>query len=89
MLLKSACGAAEATGRASADAAVGWLEPRWGVAMAREDVESIDDRGITAWDMHDAKAFAELLADDFVWTDTTMPEPMRTKDQATRISPAC
>jgi ketosteroid isomerase-like protein len=57
--------------------------------MAREDVESIDDRGITAWDMHDAKAFAELLADDFVWTDTTMPEPMRTKDQATRTSPAC
>jgi steroid delta-isomerase-like uncharacterized protein len=56
--------------------------------MTREDVESIDDRGIAAWDTHDAKAFTELLADDFVWTDITMPEPMRTKDQAMEYTEA-
>jgi steroid delta-isomerase-like uncharacterized protein len=50
--------------------------------MSQEDLEWIDDQGIAAWDGHDADAFAELLADDFVWTDLTLPEPMRTKDQA-------
>jgi len=49
--------------------------------MSRE-VEQIDDQGMAAWDGHDADAFMALLADDFVWTDLTLPEPMRTKDQA-------
>jgi steroid delta-isomerase-like uncharacterized protein len=50
--------------------------------MAREDVERIDDQGIAAWDHHDADTIVDQLADDFVWTDLTLPEPMRTKDQA-------
>jgi len=49
--------------------------------MSRE-VEQIDDQGMAAWDGHDVDAFMALLADDFVWTDLTLPEPMRTKDQA-------
>jgi len=49
--------------------------------MSRE-VEQVDDQGMAAWDGHDVDAFMALLADDFVWTDLTLPEPMRTKDQA-------
>jgi len=45
-------------------------------------IEQIDDQGMAAWDGHDVDAFMNLLADDFVWTDLTLPEPMRTKDQA-------
>ena len=56
--------------------------------MSRADVERIDDQGIAAWDNHDADAFANLLADDFVWTDLTLPEPMRTKDEARQYAQA-
>jgi hypothetical protein len=37
---------------------------------------------MTAWDQHDVDGFMALLADGFVWTDVTLPEPMRTLDQA-------
>jgi steroid delta-isomerase-like uncharacterized protein len=50
--------------------------------MSNEDIERIDDQGISAWDSHDADAWIDLLADDFVLTDWTMPEPIRTKDGA-------
>jgi steroid delta-isomerase-like uncharacterized protein len=50
--------------------------------MSREEVERIDDAGMAAWNAHDADAFAELFADEFVWTDVTTPEPIRTKDAA-------
>jgi steroid delta-isomerase-like uncharacterized protein len=50
--------------------------------MAPEDLEWIDDQGIAAWDGHDAEGFTDLLADDFIWTDTTLQEPIRTKEQA-------
>jgi steroid delta-isomerase-like uncharacterized protein len=56
--------------------------------MSREEVERIDDEGIAAWDRHDADGFAALFADDFVWTDLTVPEPMRTKDQARQYAQA-
>jgi len=46
------------------------------------DIERIDDQGMAAWDGHDVDAFMNLLADGFIWTDLTLPEPMRTKDQA-------
>jgi len=45
--------------------------------MSREDVERIDDAGTAAWNNRDADAFLALLADDFVWNDVTVPEPMR------------
>ena len=56
--------------------------------MSRADVERIDDQGIAAWDSHDADAFADLMADDFAWTDLTLPEPMRTKDEARQYAQA-
>jgi steroid delta-isomerase-like uncharacterized protein len=49
--------------------------------LSRE-IEQLDDQGMAAWDGHDVDAFIALFADDFVWTDLTLPEPMRTKDQA-------
>lgn len=50
--------------------------------MSIEEVQRVDDQWMAAWNAHDVDAFVELLADDFVWTDVMMPEPMRTKDQA-------
>jgi steroid delta-isomerase-like uncharacterized protein len=46
------------------------------------ELEQIDDQGMAAWDQHDVSAFVDLLAPDFVWTDLTVPEPMRSRDQA-------
>jgi steroid delta-isomerase-like uncharacterized protein len=44
---------------------------------SKQDLERIDDEGISAWDMHDAEAFVALFADDFEWHDWTQPEPIR------------
>jgi steroid delta-isomerase-like uncharacterized protein len=52
--------------------------------MARDDVERIDRQGMAAWDGHDVDGFVDLFADEFIWTDITLPEPMRTKEQARR-----
>ncbi|MET3175153.1 UNVERIFIED_ORG: steroid delta-isomerase-like uncharacterized protein [Arthrobacter sp. UYCu721] len=49
--------------------------------MSIADVEKIDDRGIAAWDSRDAAGFAELLADDFTFSDVSLPEPLRSRDQ--------
>ena len=48
--------------------------------MSREELERIDDQGMASWDSHDAQAFADLFADDFVLTDVAVPEPIRTKE---------
>ena len=48
--------------------------------MSREEIESIDDQGMAAWDGHDAEAFANLFADQFVANDIALPEPITTKD---------
>ena len=48
--------------------------------MSKEDIERIDDRGMAAWDAGDGQAFADLFAHDFVVTDTTVPEPIRSRD---------
>jgi len=50
--------------------------------MSREELEQLDDQGMAAWDQHDADAFVALQADDFVWSDWTLPEPIRDKDGA-------
>ena len=50
--------------------------------MSKEELERVDDDGIAAWNNHDADAFVGLLADDFVWNDWTVPEPMRDRDAA-------
>jgi steroid delta-isomerase-like uncharacterized protein len=50
--------------------------------VSRHDVERIDDQGIAAWDQHDPDGFVALLGDGFVWHDATLPEPMRSRDEA-------
>jgi steroid delta-isomerase-like uncharacterized protein len=50
--------------------------------MSQQDVQRIDDQGIAAWDNHNADQFLALFADKFVWNDTTVAEPIRTRDQA-------
>jgi steroid delta-isomerase-like uncharacterized protein len=46
------------------------------------DIEQIDDQGMSAWDRHDVPGFVALLASDFVWSDLTLPEPMRSREEA-------
>jgi predicted ester cyclase len=50
--------------------------------MSREEIEKLDDIGISSWDSHDPEAFVSILADDFVLRDWTMAEPIRDKDGA-------
>lgn len=50
--------------------------------MSREDLERLDDQGMSAWDDHDAEAFVSLFADEFVLHDWTLPEPIRDREEA-------
>jgi steroid delta-isomerase-like uncharacterized protein len=52
--------------------------------MSKEEMERIDDQGMAAWNDHDADAFLSLFADDFVWYDSTLPEPIRDQEGARR-----
>jgi steroid delta-isomerase-like uncharacterized protein len=53
-----------------------------GRTMSKKELEQIDDQGMAAWDKQDPDAFIDLFADEFVWRDLTVPEEMRTPDQA-------
>lgn len=48
--------------------------------MSREDVERIDNEGMSAWDSRDPDGFVRLFADDFVWLDDTTQEPIRSAE---------
>lgn len=48
--------------------------------MTREEIERLDDRGIAAWDGHDADAFVDLFADTFVARDVSTPEPIKDRE---------
>jgi predicted ester cyclase len=50
--------------------------------MTKEDLERLDSAGMAAWDSHDIEAWVNLFADDFIWTDWTLPEPIRDKEGA-------
>ena len=50
--------------------------------MSKEEVERLDDLGLTAWDTHDADAFVAIFADEFVINDIASPEPITSKDAA-------
>jgi steroid delta-isomerase-like uncharacterized protein len=47
--------------------------------MDKKELERLDDQGMAAWNAHDADAFLDLFADDFIWHDVGMPEPIRDK----------
>ena len=49
---------------------------------SKEELAQMDDQGMAAWDKHDPDAFVGLFAHEFVWRDLTVPEEMRTPDQA-------
>jgi hypothetical protein len=42
--------------------------------MKKEELEKIDEQGLSAWDAHDADAFCALFADKFTWTDWSVPD---------------
>ena len=48
---------------------------------SREELERIDDLGMKAWDEHDPDALLGLFAEEFVWRDLTVPEPMTTREE--------
>jgi hypothetical protein len=48
--------------------------------MSREELEQVDDRGMTAWDSHDTEAWLSLFGDEFVLNDWTLPAPIRDKE---------
>lgn len=48
--------------------------------MSREELERLDDRGVSAWENHDADTWVDIFADDFVLEDWTLPEPIRDKE---------
>jgi steroid delta-isomerase-like uncharacterized protein len=52
--------------------------------MSKQDLERLDDQGLAAWDSHDAEAFVSMFADEFVWHDWTLPEPIRDREAAKR-----
>ena len=49
--------------------------------MTRDEIIALDDRGMKAWDSHDTEDFTSLFAEDFVYTDDTAPEPMKSADE--------
>ena len=50
--------------------------------MSRDEVERLDQRGMSAWDTHDAEAFVGMFAGDFAWHDWTLREPIRDREAA-------
>lgn len=48
--------------------------------MSKEELERLDDQGMSAWDSHDPDAWAAMFADDFTLHDWTLPEPIRDRE---------
>jgi predicted ester cyclase len=48
--------------------------------MDKHELEAMDDQGMAAWSNHDPDAWADMFADEFVYYDWTVPEPIRDKD---------
>jgi len=49
--------------------------------MTRDEIVALDDRGMAAWDTHDTDAFVGLFADNFEFTDSSAPAPMRSREE--------
>lgn len=48
--------------------------------MSTEDLARLDDTGMRAWDEQDIDGFLALFADEFVWHDLTLLEPITTPE---------
>jgi steroid delta-isomerase-like uncharacterized protein len=48
--------------------------------MNKEEIERLDEQGVKAWSDHDIDTFLGMLADEFVWRDTGLPEPVTTRE---------
>jgi hypothetical protein len=57
---------------------------RKGRPIDKTELEKLDDQGMAARSNHDADAWAAMFADDFVYYDWTVPEPIRDKDPSVR-----
>jgi steroid delta-isomerase-like uncharacterized protein len=49
--------------------------------MTKDELMALADRGMAAWDGHDVDGFVALFADEFVYTDDTLPQAMTSADQ--------
>ncbi|MEZ2390380.1 ester cyclase [bacterium RCC_150] len=49
--------------------------------MLIEEVRQLDERGMAAWDQHNADDFAGMFAGEFTLSDPTLPEPLHSTDQ--------
>jgi steroid delta-isomerase-like uncharacterized protein len=49
--------------------------------MSIEENRRINDEGLAAWDDHSPDAFVAIFADNAVFKDISLPEPLRGKDQ--------
>jgi steroid delta-isomerase-like uncharacterized protein len=50
--------------------------------MSKQEVERLDEQGMSAWDGHDADAFVAIFADEFVINDVASSESITSKDAA-------
>jgi SnoaL-like domain len=50
--------------------------------MSKEELQQLAEQELATWDAHDPDAFVALFADEFVWHDWTLPDPIRSKDAA-------
>lgn len=48
--------------------------------MSVDEVKRIDEQFLTAWNSHNVDALVALCADNIVWRDTGLPEPIRSKE---------
>ena len=49
--------------------------------MSVREIEQLDDRGMSAWDKHNRDDFADMFADSFVFRDSSLPQPLQSKDE--------
>jgi uncharacterized protein (TIGR02246 family) len=46
----------------------------------KQEIERLDDETVAAWSVHDMEGVVGNFADDAVWNDLSLPEPLRGKD---------
>lgn len=52
--------------------------------MSKGELQRLDEQSLAAWDSHDPDAFVEAFADNFIWHDWALAEPITDKEAARR-----